>query len=94
MCGPYSQCLQVDNLKSRRSEDGDYPHVFLSSAMARGIQRYQTRLKTGGNRDAPGNSTQTVLCACLPNHIGAPPKCRPLACANNNDCPNQFACVK
>lgn len=91
VCGPYSQCLQVDNLK-RRSEDS----LDWTQTISRALKKWQAK-PDAKNSPGVGNTNgtaQTVLCACMPHHIGAPPKCRPLSCAANADCPSQFSCVK
>ncbi|OXA59283.1 neurogenic locus notch homolog protein 2 [Folsomia candida] len=91
VCGPYSQCLQVDNLK-RRSEDSGFD---WSQTISRALKKWQARPDPNHSNVGNTNGTaQTVLCACMPHHIGAPPKCRPLSCAANADCPSQFSCVK
>lgn len=33
-----------------------------------------------------------IACSCLPNHIGAPPNCRP-ECVLSSECPSQLACI-
>lgn len=44
----------------------------------------------------PNSQCQVVndspSCSCLPDFLGSPPYCRP-ECSNNNDCPNQLACI-
>ena len=37
-------------------------------------------------------SNNVPSCTCLPEFKGSPPNCKP-ECSNNNECPNQLACI-
>jgi len=71
--GPYSQCLEVANLK-RRSEDSEafpWDEEETIPRSSRGLKRYQsTKVNFHSGEKVGNNSTQTVLCACQAHHIG------------------------